>query len=61
MPMSTPLPPDHDAAGEDLPLRHRPTRAREAERIRQEFVRSRKSATLGECDASAKEMVPDES
>ena len=40
--MTQPLPPNNDFVPEDLPLRHRGFRAREAENIRQEFIRSRK-------------------
>jgi hypothetical protein len=40
--MNPPLPSDNDLSPEDLPLRHRSVRVREAERIRQEFVQSRK-------------------
>ncbi len=40
--MTQPLPPNNDSVPEDLPLRHRGFRAREAENIRQEFIRSRK-------------------
>jgi hypothetical protein len=42
--MNPPLPSDNDISPEDLPLRHRSNRVREAERIRQEFVQSRKQS-----------------
>jgi hypothetical protein len=47
--MNSPLPPDNEITPEDLPLRHRGTRAREAERIRQEFVESRKRSQPEGC------------
>ena len=59
--MTHPLPPDHDLNSDDLPLRHRPTRAREAEIIRQEFVRSRKTTTSMQDEGTAKELTDDES
>lgn len=58
--MSLPLPPDNDITPEDLPLRHRLSREREAEKIRLEFVMSRKRSILGEGDRAAKEMSRDE-
>ena len=44
--MTQPLPPDNDSVPEDLPLRHRGFRAREAENIRQAFIRSRESEQM---------------
>jgi hypothetical protein len=58
--MTLPLPPDNDSVPEELPLRDRVSREREAEKIRQEFVESRKRSIFGECDTSAKEMASDE-
>lgn len=40
--MTQPLPPDNDFVAEELPLRHRGLRARDAENIRQDFIRSGK-------------------
>ncbi len=51
--MTQPLPPDNDFVSEELPLRHRGLRAREAENIRQEFVRSRQSSSKPQGETSA--------
>jgi hypothetical protein len=54
------LPPDNETVPEDLPLRHRASRAQEAERIRQEFVMRKKRPILSNTERSAKEMTSDE-
>ncbi len=51
--MTQPLPPNNDSVPEDLPLRHRGFRAREAENIRQAFIRSRKLTVRPQGDTSA--------
>ena len=58
--MTNPLPSDNDITPEDLPLRHRGTRASEAERIRQEFVQSRKRSLPEGCDGSDNPNTSDE-
>jgi hypothetical protein len=58
--MTQPLPPANDFVPEDLPLRHRGHRARDAEMIRQEFVRSRQRSSLDDCDSSANPIASDE-
>ncbi len=58
--MTLPLPSDNDSVPEELPLRHRVSREREAEKIRQEFVRSRKGSIFEQSERSAKEMSSDE-
>ncbi len=57
--MTQPLPPDNDFVPEDLPLRHRGFRAREAETIRLEFIRFRKRSTAQQ-DSSANTQASDE-
>ena len=51
--MTQPLPPINDFVSEELPLRARGHRVREAENIRQEFIRSRKRSTDPQGDSSA--------
>ena len=58
--MTQPLPPDNDFVPEDLPLRHRGLRAREAENIRQEFIRSRKISAAAQDGSSANPTASDE-
>jgi hypothetical protein len=58
--MNPPLPSDNDISPEDLPLRHRGIRVREAERIRQEFVQSRKRSLPEGCDGSDNPSDSDE-
>lgn len=59
--MTLPLPPNNDTVREEeLPLRHRKSRADEAEQIRQEFVRSQKRQILVESDRTTKELNCDE-
>jgi len=58
--MTQPLPPDNDFVPEDLPLRHRGLRVREAENIRQEFIRSRKIIVPPKGNTSANPHVSNE-
>ncbi len=58
--MTQPLPPDNDSVPEDLPLRHRGLRVREAENIRQEFIRSRKTSASAKGGHSANPSASDE-
>jgi hypothetical protein len=58
--MTQPLPSPSDSVPEELPLRHRAHRARDAERIRQEFVQSRKRSYVEAGDASANPLARDE-
>jgi len=58
--MTQPLPSDNDFVPEDLPLRHRGLRAREAENIRQEFIRSRKRSAPTQGETSANPLASDE-
>ncbi len=58
--MTQPLPPTNDFVPEDLPLRHRGLRAREAENIRQEFVRSRKIAVRPQGETSSNPLASNE-
>ena len=51
--MTQPLPPNNDSVPEDLPLRHRGFRAREAENIRQAFIRSRRITVSPQGNTSA--------
>ena len=58
--MTQPLPPDNDSVPEDLPLRHRGFRAREAENIRKEFIRSRRITVPPQGNSSAKPHASNE-
>jgi hypothetical protein len=58
--MTQPLPPDNDFVPEELPLRHRGLRVREAENIRQEFIRSRQGSAKPQGDTSANPPASDE-
>jgi hypothetical protein len=53
--MNLPLPPEPRPSEDQLPFRHRLSRAREAEQIRQEFVSSRNRSTLMETEKTGKE------
>jgi hypothetical protein len=58
--MNLPLPPDEPSHPEDLPLRHRPTREREAEQIRQDFIRSQRKMIYQDGDPQVKEFSDNE-
>jgi hypothetical protein len=58
--MTQPLPPVNDFVSEDLPLCLRGNRTRDAEIIRQEFVRSRKLSHGQAADSSANPTASDE-
>jgi hypothetical protein len=54
------LSPSDEPQPEDLPLRHRKSRAREAEKIRQEFIRSQKKMIFQETEQREKEFSENE-
>jgi hypothetical protein len=58
--MTQPLPTDNAFVSEDLPLRQRGNRARDAEIIRLEFVLSRKRSHISEGGASANPPASDD-
>jgi hypothetical protein len=58
--MNSPLSPDQSPCPEELPLRHRPTREREAEQIRQDFIRSQRKTMYPGTGPHAQEFSDNE-